>query len=318
MNRRQLGRTGLEISEIAFGGVEIGMPYGIGVNNKKDMLSQADAVKLLHEALDAGINFFDTARLYGESEYIMGQAFNGIRDEVIISSKCKHFINPDGSIPRYDDLKRIIMQSLAESFAALNTDYLDVFMLHQADRQILENADVADIFTQLQNSGIIRATGVSVYTPAETELAIETGVWDVVQLPFNLLDQRQMVHFAAAAANGVGIIVRSVLLKGLLSDKGINLSGPLKKVEDHIRQYTSLPGQSLGSLPSLATRFALSFGEVAAVLVGIDRPEYLAQALQAAVGGHLDTNTTATLIDMEYPDPDFLNLHTWSVNGWLK
>ena len=76
---RLLGRTGIRVSEIAFGGVEIGIPYGIGVNNRSDMLSHTEAVKLLHAAVEGGINFFDTARLYGESEQIMGKAFHDRR-----------------------------------------------------------------------------------------------------------------------------------------------------------------------------------------------------------------------------------------------
>lgn len=318
MKKKLLGKTGLIVSEIAFGGVEIGMPYGIGVNSDEDLIQQGAAIELLHEALDAGINFFDTARLYGESESIMGKAFAGRRDQVVINSKCKRFNNDDGSIPGYNQLKKIIEESLSESLAALQTDYLDVFMLHQADKAILENEDVAKIFTELKKSGVIRATGVSTYTPEETCLAINAGVWDAVQLPFNLLDQRQFAYFELAAANGIGIIIRSVLLKGLLSDKGINLSAPLKKVEDHIKQFTSLPGQSLSSLPTLATRFALSFDEVSAVLVGIDRLEYLYQTLQAANEGSLDVQTKKRLREMGYPEPDFLNLHTWSVKGWLK
>ena len=65
MNKRPLGKTGIAVSEVAFGGVEIGMPYGIGVETAADMPTEREAIQLLHAALDAGINFFDTARQYG-------------------------------------------------------------------------------------------------------------------------------------------------------------------------------------------------------------------------------------------------------------
>src|ERR1700759_4431011 len=101
MKKRALGKTGIEVSEIAFGGGEIGVPYGIGVHSEADMLSRDKAIDLLHEAMDKGINFFDPARLYGESESIMGEAFCDRRDKVILSTKCKHFKDNEGNIPAY-------------------------------------------------------------------------------------------------------------------------------------------------------------------------------------------------------------------------
>ena len=81
MRKRTLGNTGIEVSEIAFGGVEIGMPYGIGISGKKDMLLAKDVIRLLHTALEKGINFFDTARAYGNSEYLIGKAFKDRRNK---------------------------------------------------------------------------------------------------------------------------------------------------------------------------------------------------------------------------------------------
>ncbi len=96
-------------------------------------------------------------------------------------------------------------------------------MLHQADLGILENDEIPQIFAELRAEGMIRSTGVSTYSVEETQKAIETGVWNVIQLPFNLMDQRQAALFPAAAEKGVGIVVRSVLMKGLLTSKGQHL-----------------------------------------------------------------------------------------------
>ena len=82
MKNRFLGKTGIKVSEIAFGSVEIGMPYGIGIESKKDMLPEKNAIELLNIALDKGINFFDTARMYGDSEHILGKAFKERRKEI--------------------------------------------------------------------------------------------------------------------------------------------------------------------------------------------------------------------------------------------
>jgi len=318
MKKRVLGKTGIRVSEIAFGGVEIGMPYGIGVESEKDMLSEKEAVYLLHAAADAGINFFDTARLYGRSENIIGRAFKGMREQVIISTKCVHLHYENGKLQGGNKLRMIIENSLHESLKALQTDYVDVFMLHNATMEILADQEVADIFSRLKKSGKARSVGVSTYLPEETGYALGTGAWDVIQLPFNLLDQRQKEFFDLASQKGVGIVVRSVLFKGLLSDRGKNLHPELKKVEQHIDSYSGLLNDHAPDLPTLATKFALSFDEVSSVLVGIDRTEYLHQSVQTADGSYLDKEALSHAEKLSYPNPAFLNLPYWDKMGWLK
>ena len=226
MNQRALGRTGIKVSEISFGGVEIGIPYGIGVDSHDGMLGESEAIKLLHTALDNGINFFDTARMYGRSEGIIGKAFKDRRDEVVIG--------------------------------------------------------------------------------------------DVIQLSFNLMDQRQAELFPYAQQNNIGIMVRSVLLKGILSDRGRNLHPALKSVEEHRNAYDELLNKDVPILSALATKFALSFQEVSSVLIGIDRMQYLQNALTVADGKYLDQNAFAKARELCYPEPEFLDLRQWDKMGWLK
>ncbi len=318
MKMRKLGTTGLTISEVAFGGVEIGIPYGIGVENEADMPTESQAIELLHAAVDKGVNFFDTARMYGTSENVMGKAFVGLRPQLVLASKCRHFRGKDGALPADADLKTFVEKSLAESLAALKTDYLDVFMLHQADLGILKHPLIAEIFTDLKKQGIVRATGASVYTLEETNLAIESGAWDVIQLPFNLMNQSQGIYFEKASQKGVGIVVRSVLMKGLLSDRGKNMHPALAAVEQHIAGYQDFLNEHYPDLPTLATKFALSFDGVSSVLVGIDKMEYLDTAVAIAQRPDIDATTRQKLAQMAYPDPDFLNLHHWDKMGWLK
>ncbi len=317
MNQRPLGQTGIQVSEIAFGGVEIGLPYGIGVKSKADMLSESEAIRLLHSALDSDINFFDTARMYGASESIMGRAFKDRRQRVVICTKCRHFRDSDGRLPDLDTLNGIIETSLKESLVALQTEFIDVYMLHQADLEILEINDVANTFLKLKKQGMIRATGVSTYSVEETKKAVESGVWDVIQLPFNLMDQSHGMHFSLASQQGVGIMVRSVLFKGILSERGRNLHPALKDVAAHIKNYEELLNATALDLPTLATKFALSFEHVSSVLVGIDRMAYLQKALAAANGVYLDEKTLARARELRYPDPPFLDLPKWDRMGWL-
>lgn len=318
MRRRKLGKTGIEVSEIAFGGVEIGMPYGIGITGKADMLPEREAVRLLRTALEAGVNFFDTARMYGESERIMGKAFGDRRHDAIIATKCRHFMDKDGNLPPSAELAKRIESSLNESLATLKTDYVDVFMLHQGDVRILENETVSESFVNLKKAGKIRATGVSTYTVDETAFALDKGIWDVIQAPFNLLDQRQKELFPKAAAQGVGLVIRSVLLKGLLSDRGTDLHPALADVEKHIARYGELLTGKDRTLASTAIKYVLSFGEVAAALVGIDSFDYLRQALNTADGNYLTAKELELANALAYPDPSFINLPYWDKMNWLK
>ncbi len=317
MNKRTLGKTGIEVSEIAFGSVEIGLPYGIGVNSKEDMLSEIEAVELLNSAFDKGINFFDTARAYGRSESIIGRAFKNKREKVVIGTKCKHFYDANKRLPSTNKLIQIIIASLQESLDALQTDYVDIFMLHNATEEILNNNVISDTFQKLKSEGLIKATGASTYTTEETKKAVESGFWDVVQVPFNLMDQTQESIFSLASEKGVGIVVRSVLLKGILSEKGRKLHPVLKDVETHVNNYNALLTGSIPTLPMLATKFALSFKEVSSVLVGIDKEKYLLESIEAANGVYLDDETLMRAKELRYPDPKFLDLSKWDRMGWL-
>lgn len=317
MKKRKLGKTGLEISEIAFGGVEIGMPYGLGVKSEADMLTDNEAVKLLHKALEEGINFFDTARLYGKSENIMGKAFADRRDKVVLSTKCRHFRDKDGKLFPDSELRKLIEDSLRESLAALRTDYVDVFMLHQADLEILGNETIATVFSELKQKGVARAVGASTYHAHESEKVITSGLWEVVQLPFNLMDQRHHICFEKAEQHGVGIVVRSVLLKGLLSNRAAELHPALQSVKDHIGKFEALFAPDFPDLPTLAVKFALSFPQVSSVLVGIDRVEYLRHSLACANNRYMDASCLHEAETLAFPDPAFLNLPHWEKMGWL-
>lgn len=317
MNRRSLGNTGIEVSEIAFGAVEIGMPYGLGVNSAEDMLNEEASIRLLNQALDRGINFFDTARMYGNSETLIGKAFVSKRDQVVIASKCRHLRDEQGNLPEPKQIKDKILASLEESLACLRTDYLDIYMLHQADIEILKHEEIGQTFLELKAKGTVKAIGVSTYSVEETGTAINSGVWDLIQLPFNLMDQRQAAMFNQARESGVGIIIRSVLLKGLLSDRGKDLPAPLAEVEAHIQKYGTLTHGGELDLPALAVKFALSFPGVSAVLVGIDKESYLDHAIEAANGQYLTREKLKLAGSLAYPQPEFINLPHWDKMGWL-
>ena len=114
MQYRNLGNTDISVSEVAFGGVSIGMPYA-GQSKPSEQLS----INLLHTALDKGINYFDTARMYGDSESLMGKAFHDRRNKVIINTKCIHLLDEHGRIPQNINIPKPIASSLDQSLKIL-------------------------------------------------------------------------------------------------------------------------------------------------------------------------------------------------------
>ncbi len=313
MKYRELGNTGLKVSEIAFGGVSIGLPYA-----DQPMPPEVESIRLLNRALDAGINFYDTARMYGESEVLIGKAFRNRRDEVIISTKAGYFLNVDGTIPADNEVRSKIRHSLEESLRSLQTDYVDVFMLHQADKKILENKAILNVFSLLKKEGLVRFTGASTYEPAESLLCVESGSWDVIQMPLNLLDQRHLQALKLAEMNGVGVIIRSVLFRGMLTGRPLNLHPDLHEIETHIELLRNWNVDYYPDLLTLAVKYVLSCPAVSAALIGMDKTEHLEKAIQVVANKDLDSTMKTELEGMAFKNPELLNFNQWIKKGWLQ
>ena len=139
MKRRRLGRTDLDVSEISLGTVELGLPYGIPEAGRLVQPDEAAAARLLNKALDLGINFIDTARLYGTAEEIIGRALRGRRSEYFLASKVPNFAaeNLTGHA-----LRERVFASVEESLRLLQTDVIDVMMIHSAPVEVIERGEI--------------------------------------------------------------------------------------------------------------------------------------------------------------------------------
>lgn len=316
MESRPLGKTGLQVSLLSFGCVELGLPYGIGVCSRADMLSDDQAVDLLQMAEARGITFYDTAPSYGRSESLLGRAFAACRGHVLICTKCPGLAGDDGRVLRKRVLRDRLLASLDGSLKALRTDYVDILMLHRVDEPVIANDEVAELFEDLKSQRAIRAAGASTYPGGISGRVIASRRWDVIQLAFNLMDQRETAFLEAAAVAGIGVMVRSVLFKGILTDRGRELHPELKPIQDH-RDRCAAAAPAGMALAEFATRYAMGKRGVSAVLVGIDRLDYLDQALAMAEAGPLTPEQLVQAKALAFPDPDFLDLPGWHAKGWL-
>lgn len=316
MQARQLGRTGLRVSPVSFGCVELGIPYGIGVRDRADMLSDGQAVALLQAALARGVTLYDTAPSYGTSEALLGRAFESRRDDVVICTKCPGLTGADGRVLRKRAMRDRILASLDASLKALRTDHVDILMLHRVEEALVANDEVAEVFEDVMSQRAVMLKGVSTYPGGITGRVIASGRWQVVQVAFSLMDQREGPFLEMAESAGVGVIARSVLLKGILTDRGRDLHPGLKSVQDHRERCLAETPAGM-TLSTFATRFALGRRGVHSVLVGIDREEYLDQAVALAEAGPLAPDDARRAEALAFPEPDFIDLPGWHAKGWL-
>lgn len=218
MRYRLLGSTGLRVSEIGFGAWGIGgNPDGAVAYGPTD---DEVSIRALRCALESGINFFDTADLYGfgHSESVLGRAIAGVRERIVIASKA-------GMLPAagaQDFSPQHLSRSLDGSLARLGTDYLDLFLLHGPPLDTLGRPDhCVAALEQFRREGRIRSYGISARSPDDALLAVRDLGFPCVQVNFNLVDQRANENglFDLCLRSNVGVIVRTPLCFGFLTGR---------------------------------------------------------------------------------------------------
>lgn len=315
MNYRTLGRTGLSVSALALGTVELGVDYGIPLPGESGRPTDAEGIRIVQAALDGGINFIDTARAYGESERVLGLALADGRERVVLASKVATQ-RPDGSTPTGDELRRAMLASLDESLRQLGTDWLDIWQIHNVDAALLGQSEVvADVFAAAKQAGKIRWTGGSFYGAALPRTALAYDLFDVMQVTYSVLDQRLADHFfAAAQAQNVGVVVRSVLLKGALTERADHLPRHLQPLIERSRRFRqTVADAKIGCSPAqAAVAFALANPAIHGVLVGVRSVAEVKDAVQSAQL-HLPPSLLEQLAGLRLDDEALLNPGTWGI-----
>jgi aryl-alcohol dehydrogenase-like predicted oxidoreductase len=211
MKYRELGRTGWKVSEVSYGAWALGADWG--------EVSEEDAIATLHKAIDLGVNFIDTADVYGDgrSERLIARVLKDRSERVIVATKAGRRLNPhtaDGY--NAENLTRFIERSLNN----LQTDCLDLVQLHCPPWEVYYRPEVFGALEDLVTAGKIRYYGVSVEKSEEALKAIEYPGVQTVQIIFNMFRLRPSeLFFREAMRRKVGILARVPLASGLLSGK---------------------------------------------------------------------------------------------------
>lgn len=223
------------MSRVALGAVEIGTEYGLAEPGLSRRPSEADAVQLIRRAIDLGINLIDTAPGYGTSEELIGKALDhdGYRNRCIIATKCSGFRD---RVPLTSaEVNRLVAKSIATSLKRLRVKSLEIVQIHFATVESVRDNWLLEPLHAAQRAGDIGWIGISTYHEPETLLAVESGAYDVIQIPYNLLNQQMATNvLPLAQARGVGVLIRSALLKGALTDKVANLPGHLRPLNERV------------------------------------------------------------------------------------
>ncbi len=281
MNYRKLGSTGLEVSEISFGAWQLGNNYDWGGMDDKT------AHYLVSEAIDSGINLFDTAPNYagGRSESLLGEILHGKRNLVVLVSKYGH--RPNGGLNFSADEFQI---SLDASLQRLKTDYLDVLLLHNPAKEMYRGQDpLWQALRVARQQGKIRHYGASLDFASDIESCLNNTDSEVLEIFFNIMHQDVRRAFPLVREKRAGIIVKIPLDSGWLTGR-FNAQNKFDGVrgrwsEDEIKQRAKLISSldwltaDGSTLTQKALGYVLAYDEVSCVIPGIRSQKQLNENL---------------------------------------
>jgi myo-inositol catabolism protein IolS len=330
MEYRPFGRTDLQVSAIGFGCWEISGTYGA--------IDTQQFAAAVHRALDAGINCFDTAEAYGMgiSEQALGRALGNRRKDVCLVTKVG--VGYPEAPNRRDSSRTRIIASIERSMRALNTDHVDVYLIHWPD----PGTPFEETFRTLDDlvqQGKTRYVGVSNFRPAQLAACMKLRRIDVVQYGWNMFDRR-MRHeiFPWCMANGVGVMAYGSLAYGMLTGTfrsdmrfdeadwrskrgalgGLNLFRTMfgaDHFERNLRAVEELKAVAAKygkTLPQFALRWTLSHPAIHTGLVGFRNPNEVAENLGAL--GFTISQQDIAAVDAIFARNDVVTEPT----GWLE
>ena len=297
MEKRILGRTGLEVSVLGMGGLFVSKVGG---------REREEAYQAVRRALELGVNYVDTAPSYADSEEVLGGALEGVPQPYYISTKLGG--RPQPFNPQDKDALR---QSVEESLRLLKRDYIDILMIHEPDRpgqydwwSDYDNfhGPVCELLEELKSEKIIRFTGLGGTTPYLLPYIMATGNYDVVLTAFNyslLWREATIAVLPEAKRQNMGVIIGSPLQQGALArrypevETGARWLSPPRQ-EQFKRLYAFLDDIEL-PLPEVCLRMVLSNPDISTVLMGARSVEEVEQNVCSVEKGPLPPDVLSEL-----------------------
>jgi aryl-alcohol dehydrogenase-like predicted oxidoreductase len=260
LEKRRLGRTGLEVTVLGFGGAEVGFQSA----------EQATVTQLLNSALDAGLNLIDTAECYGSSEELIGNAVAHRRKEFHLFTKCGHASGID--LPDWDP--KLLEQSIERSLQRLKTDHLDLVQLHTCSEEKLRQGDVIAVLQKARDAGKTRFIGYSGDSKAAL-YAVQCSAFDTLQTSVSIADQECIgLTLPEAVKHDIGVIAKRPIANAAWRTGSKPDNGYVHTYWDRLQEldYDFLRGDLNESIAT-ALRFTLSSPGVHTAIVGTANPD---------------------------------------------
>ncbi|REE88934.1 aryl-alcohol dehydrogenase-like predicted oxidoreductase [Paenibacillus taihuensis] len=280
MQKAVLGRTGLEVTKLGFGAMEIRGPRIWGGRS----VTEGEADRILNAVLDAGINFIDTAYDYGLSEEYIGRFISKRRDEYILATKCGCTVVNCGD---HDETPHVwtrdnLLHNIETSLSRMKTDYIDLLQLHNPTVEQTEDGNLVEVLREIQASGKVRWIGISSTLPHITSY-IRSGVFDSFQIPYSALERDHENIISEAANAGAGTIIRGGVGRG---EPGAGLGNEDRWTIWEQAQLDELLEEG-ESRTGFMLRYTLSHPNLSTTIVGTKNPEHLAENIRIAEKGAL-------------------------------
>jgi aryl-alcohol dehydrogenase-like predicted oxidoreductase len=279
METRTLGRTGLQVSALGFGAAPIGVLE----------TDQAEVDAVLSLLLDSGVNLIDTAAGYRGSEQAIGQSIGDRRDEFVLVSKCGQAFD---DLPGEAWSSELITATVERSLARLQTDFLDVMLLHTCDLEVLERGEALGALVRAREAGKVRFVGYSGDNQAGAFAARLSDV-AVVQTSINICDQANIDEVLPAASEcGVGVMAKRPIANAAWKDLNDQPGFYARYAETYTERLALMaiePGEigfEASDWAEVALRFTLSC-DIGTAIIGTTNPDHVRSNIEAASHGRL-------------------------------
>jgi len=288
----------VSIKKIILGTVQFGLNYGI--NNQSGKISEEQSFVILNQAYRSGIERLDTSDNYGNAIKVIGRYHHASHKIFKILNKFS-FLDNDKNIVRKVD----------NSLKILGINIFDVYSYHSF-KDFIDNHELQGILMKLKKQKLINKIGISVYSNQEFEIAINSEIIDVIQIPYNIFDNynKRGVLIARAKHNGKEIHIRSIFLQGLFFLNERNIFSKLRPLMPYLRKIKDFCKKQNISVNELALTYAISNPDINGVLIGVDSIEQLTENLNCLKSEHTQV-ITKFVETLDVKETELLNPVNW-------
>lgn len=273
MQYNKLGQSGINVSWV-----------GVGCMSMSKDASKTDYQRLIHQAIEHGVNYFDTADLYnfGDNERLLGEAIKGRRDQLIIATKVGNQWKKDKSGWDWNVSADYINKAVNNSLSRLQTDYIDLYQIHGGTKE--DNFDeVVDTLKNLKSSGKIKEYGISSIRPNVFLNFAEHANMVSNMMQFSMLDTRSIGYLSELKKHNISVLARGGFAQGLLLDKEAKdyLSHSIEKVKAIADMVADIALQHAVEKETVALSFLLHLHQITSAVVGVRTEKHLSQLIRA-------------------------------------